>query len=62
MHAYNLHNEKSYFIVSGCCCGPLVTDLIAGSNGIVLLITGLGNRFNDPVPLLLLKLRKRNKN
>jgi hypothetical protein len=62
MHLYNISNVKSYFIVSGCCCGPLATGLSSGCNDMTLVVTGLANRLDDPVPLVLLKIRKSNRN
>jgi hypothetical protein len=59
MHAYKFHTGKPYFVVSGCSCDPLATDVITGSIGIALLITRSANRFDDPVPTVLLKIKER---
>jgi hypothetical protein len=62
MYAYNFHPGKSYFIVSVRRCDSLATGVITDSNDIALLMIGLVNRFDDPFPSILLKLRKRHRN
>lgn len=62
MDAFNIHTGRSYFVVTGWPCDALATVVIAGSNGIGLLMIGLVNFFDDFFSPISLELRKGHRN